>query len=190
MLFKPCSKSSFAAFRKSPTPGDLGLGSYAQEQSRVVQRMEQGLVRGFLCSGVPGPHPRQDTAPPPSHFHGAPAGAALVCPPLQIGGAGLPPPPPMVPHPCPARKATICAVISCIRHELQCLIMRVCMAMVMVAASYSFDGADDEDDDDNDDVEHDVKNDLIVYLRRCLEQHNIMRGTAGATARRKIRCNT
>ena len=62
--------------------------------------------------------------------------------------------------------------------------------MVMVAASYSFDGADDEDDDNNDDVEHDVKNDLIVYSRRCLEQHNIMRGTTGATARRKIRSNT
>ena len=35
-----------------------------------------------------------------------------------------PPPPapivptPMVPHPCPVRKAAICAVVSCIRHEL------------------------------------------------------------------------
>ena len=62
------------------------------------------------------------------------------------------------------------------------------MAMVMVAAA--FDGTEDEDDDDNDDVEHDVKDDPIVDSRPCLERHNIMSSTTGATARRKRRSNT
>ena len=89
----------------------------------------------------------------------------------------------MVPHPCPVRKAAICAVVSLVKHELQCLYGDG------DSGSYSFVGTDDEDDDDNDDVEHDVKHDMIVDSRRRLEQHNIMSSTAGATARRKTRSN-
>ena len=74
-----------------------------KKQSRVVQRMEQGLVSLLSMLWYSGP------PPPPGH---SPPTLALSSP-------------PMVPHPCPVRKATICAVISCIRHELQRLIMRV-----------------------------------------------------------------
>ena len=87
----------------------------------------------------------------------------------RIGGCRTPPPP-MVPHPCTARKAAICAATSLIKHEFQCLTRRVGDGD---AGSFSFDGTDDEDDDDNDDVEHDVKDDPIVDSRRRLEHHNI-----------------
>ena len=58
-----------------------------------------------------------------------------------------------------------------------CLIMRVVWRWSWW--QLFFDGTDDKDDDDNDDVQHDVKDDPIVDLRRRLE-HNIMSSITGS----------
>ena len=69
MLFKPCSKSSFAAFRKSPTPGDLGLGSYAQETVKGGATNGTGLGKlAFYALVFRAPTPARTQPPHPRTF--------------------------------------------------------------------------------------------------------------------------
>ena len=130
---------------KGPPSAAKGVGGYIHMHiylpSYTYTYTQAHTTHMHVCSRVPGHH--HHPSPPPPHPHG-------ITPPL------LGVPTPMVRNPGSVQKPAICAIVSRIRHELQCLIMRV-------------------------DVQHDVKNDPIVDSRCNSEQHNIMSSIGGST---------